>query len=58
MLANALPKLNSLKNVHCAMRWKDMLSFLRVLESANHKLSGLSLMFVNTCFSFCALNPI
>lgn len=43
MLANALPKLNSLKNVHCSMRWRDMISFMRILENANHRLRGLSL---------------
>ncbi|EMD35159.1 hypothetical protein CERSUDRAFT_85863 [Gelatoporia subvermispora B] len=44
MLANALPKLKNLKNVHCSMRWKDMHSFLKILESVNHRLNGLSLM--------------
>ncbi|CCM02058.1 uncharacterized protein FIBRA_04134 [Fibroporia radiculosa] len=43
MLANALPKLHSLKNVHCSMRWREMHSFLRILESTNHRLRGLSL---------------
>ncbi|KAI0743067.1 hypothetical protein C8Q80DRAFT_1108088 [Daedaleopsis nitida] len=44
MLSNALPKLTNLKNVHCAMRWKDMFSFLRILEAISHRLTGLSLM--------------
>ncbi|KAI0076853.1 hypothetical protein K474DRAFT_1662409 [Panus rudis PR-1116 ss-1] len=44
MLANAIPRLNNLKNVHCSMRWKDMYSFLRILETINHRLDGLSLM--------------
>ncbi|KAK7684386.1 hypothetical protein QCA50_012333 [Cerrena zonata] len=44
MLANALPKLTNLQNVHCSMRWKDMYSFLRILETINHRLFGLSLM--------------
>ncbi|CDO75712.1 hypothetical protein BN946_scf184493.g10 [Trametes cinnabarina] len=44
MLSNALPKLTNLKNVHCAMRWKDMYSIMRVLESISHRLTGLSLM--------------
>ncbi|KAI0820145.1 hypothetical protein BC628DRAFT_932767 [Trametes gibbosa] len=44
MLANALPKLTSLRNVHCSMRWKDMYSILRVLETISHRLTGLSLM--------------
>ncbi|KAI0791127.1 hypothetical protein C8Q75DRAFT_716245 [Abortiporus biennis] len=44
MLSNALPRMNNLKHVHCSMRWKDMLSFLRVLETINHRLLGLSLM--------------
>ncbi|PIL25681.1 hypothetical protein GSI_11431 [Ganoderma sinense ZZ0214-1] len=44
MLSNALPKLTNLKHVHCAMRWKDMYSFLRILESISHRLTGLSLM--------------
>ncbi|KZT68584.1 hypothetical protein DAEQUDRAFT_671217 [Daedalea quercina L-15889] len=44
MLANALPKLVNLKNVHCSMRLREMLSFLRILESANHRLRGMSLM--------------
>ena len=46
MLSNALPKLTNLKYVHCAMRWKDMYSFLRVLETVSHRLTGLSLMYV------------
>ncbi|TBU54938.1 hypothetical protein BD310DRAFT_969499 [Dichomitus squalens] len=44
MLSNALPKLTNLKYVHCAMRWKDMFAFLRVLETVSHRLTGLSLM--------------
>ncbi|OSD00733.1 hypothetical protein PYCCODRAFT_1469171 [Trametes coccinea BRFM310] len=44
MLSNALPKLTNLKNVHCAMRWKDMYSILRILETISHRLTGLSLM--------------
>jgi len=44
MLANALPRLNNLKFVHCSMRWKDMFSFLRILETINHRLLGISLM--------------
>ncbi|TFY63633.1 hypothetical protein EVJ58_g3131, partial [Rhodofomes roseus] len=44
MLANALPKLVNLRNVHCSMRLREMLSFLRILESANHRLRGMSLM--------------
>ncbi|KAI0937970.1 hypothetical protein AcW1_002363 [Taiwanofungus camphoratus] len=44
MLSNALPKLNNLRNVHCSMRWRDMVAFLRILETANHRLRGLSLM--------------
>ncbi|CAL1698561.1 unnamed protein product [Somion occarium] len=44
MLANALPKLSNLRNVHCSMRWKDMYSFLRILETINHRIYGLSLM--------------
>ncbi|OBZ74801.1 hypothetical protein A0H81_05645 [Grifola frondosa] len=44
MLSNALPKMTNLKNVHCSMRWKDMYAFLRILETLNHRLSGLSLM--------------
>ncbi|RPD68399.1 hypothetical protein L226DRAFT_617558 [Lentinus tigrinus ALCF2SS1-7] len=44
MLSNALPKLTNLRNVHCAMRWKDMLSFLRILETISHRMTGLSLM--------------
>ncbi|OCH84074.1 hypothetical protein OBBRIDRAFT_839982 [Obba rivulosa] len=44
MLANAMPKLKHLKNVHCSMRWKDMHSFLKILESVNPRLNGLSLM--------------
>jgi len=43
MLANALPKMKNLKNVHCAMRWKDIVTFLKVLESVHYRLSGLSL---------------
>ncbi|KAH9834599.1 uncharacterized protein C8Q71DRAFT_797831 [Rhodofomes roseus] len=46
MLANALPKLVNLRNVHCSMRLREMLSFLRILESANHRLRGMSLMWV------------
>lgn len=46
MLSNALPKLTNLRNVHCAMRWKDMLSFLRILETISHRLTGLSLLYV------------
>ncbi|OJT09742.1 hypothetical protein TRAPUB_13773 [Trametes pubescens] len=44
MLSNALPKLTNLRNVHCSMRWKDMYSVLRVLETISHRLTGLSLM--------------
>ncbi|KAI8996252.1 hypothetical protein BD414DRAFT_512690 [Trametes punicea] len=44
MLSNALPKLTNLKHVHCAMRWKDMYSILRILETIIHRLTGLSLM--------------
>ncbi|KAI0712715.1 hypothetical protein C8T65DRAFT_646692 [Cerioporus squamosus] len=44
MLSNALPKLTNLRNVHCAMRWKDMFTFLRILETISHRLTGLSLM--------------
>ncbi|KAI0772310.1 hypothetical protein BD413DRAFT_612487 [Trametes elegans] len=44
MLSNALPKLTNLRNVHCSMRWKDMYSILRVLETISHRLTGLSLM--------------
>ncbi|KAH9917354.1 hypothetical protein B0H21DRAFT_824468 [Amylocystis lapponica] len=44
MLANALPKLINLKNVHCSMRWRDMVSFLRTLEGVNVRLRGLSLI--------------
>ncbi|EPS99979.1 hypothetical protein FOMPIDRAFT_1123433 [Fomitopsis schrenkii] len=44
MLANALPKMVNLKNVHCSMRLREMLAFLRILESANHRLRGMSLM--------------
>ncbi|KAI0369545.1 hypothetical protein BV20DRAFT_1053138 [Pilatotrama ljubarskyi] len=44
MLANALPKLTNLRNVHCSMRWKDMYSILRVLETISHRLTGLSLI--------------
>ncbi|TCD60759.1 hypothetical protein EIP91_009552 [Steccherinum ochraceum] len=43
MLANALPKMKNLKNVHCSMRWKDIYNFLKVLETAHRRLSGLSL---------------
>ncbi|KAI0633147.1 hypothetical protein C8Q77DRAFT_1218476 [Trametes polyzona] len=46
MLSNALPKLTNLRNVHCSMRWKDMYSVLRVLETISHRLTGLSLMYV------------
>ena len=49
MLSNALPKLTNLRNVHCAMRWKDMLSFLRILETISHRLTGLSLVYVRLC---------
>ncbi len=47
MLSNALPKLTNLRNVHCAMRWKDMLTFLRILETISHRMTGLSLMYVS-----------
>lgn len=46
MLANALPKLHNLRNVHCGMRWKDIFSFLRILEAIHHRLDGISLMCV------------
>lgn len=46
MLSNALPKLENLKNVHCAMRWKDMYTVLRILETISHRLTGLSLAYV------------
>ena len=55
MLSNALPKLENLKNVHCAMRWKDMYAFLRILEGVSHRLSGLSLVSVRR-FRTRALN--
>ena len=55
MLGNALPKLVNLKNVHCAMRWKDMYAFLRILEGVSHRLSGLSLVSVRR-FRTRALN--
>ncbi|KAJ8469910.1 hypothetical protein ONZ51_g8677 [Trametes cubensis] len=44
MLSNALPKLTNLRNVHCSMRWKDMYTVLRILETISHRLTGLSLM--------------
>ncbi|KIP12194.1 hypothetical protein PHLGIDRAFT_124352 [Phlebiopsis gigantea 11061_1 CR5-6] len=44
MLANALPKMTNLKNVHCSMRWKDIYAFMRILEGTHHRLMGLSLM--------------
>lgn len=49
MLANALPKMTNLKNVHCSMRWKDIYAFMRILESIHHRLLGLSLMYVLSC---------
>ncbi|GJE98678.1 hypothetical protein PsYK624_149130 [Phanerochaete sordida] len=44
MLANALPKMTSLRNIHCSMRWKDIFAFMRVLESAHQRVFGLSLL--------------
>lgn len=49
MLANALPKMTNLKNVHCSMRWKDIYAFMRILEGTHHRLMGLSLMYVPRC---------
>lgn len=49
MLANALPKLANLKNVHCSMRWKDIYAFMRILEGIHHRLYGISLMCVVRC---------
>lgn len=44
MLANALPKMTNLRNIHCSMRWKDTFAFLRVLEGMHQRVFGLSLM--------------
>ncbi|KAI0683290.1 hypothetical protein BC835DRAFT_1395904 [Cytidiella melzeri] len=44
ILANALPKLTNLRNIHCSMRWKDISSFLRIIESVHHRLYGLSIV--------------
>ena len=46
MLANALPKMSNLRNIHCSMRWKDIFAFMRVLESAHQRVFGLSLLCV------------
>ena len=50
MLANALPKMTNLRNVHCSMRWKDIHAFMKILESIHHRLYGLSLMCVSFMF--------
>ncbi|GBE86830.1 hypothetical protein BKA93DRAFT_788175 [Sparassis latifolia] len=44
MLSNALPMLVNLKNVHCAMRWRDLLAVVKILDNVNIRLRGLSLM--------------
>ncbi|KAI0087530.1 hypothetical protein BDY19DRAFT_1042317 [Irpex rosettiformis] len=44
ILANALPKLTNLRNLHCGMRWKDIASFLRIIESCHQRLYGLSVV--------------
>ena len=57
MLSNALPKLTNLRNVHCSMRWKDMYTVLRILETISHRLTGLSLMYVRALPRISAYRP-
>ena len=43
MLANAIPKLTNLRNIHCSMRWKDIHAFMKIIEGLHNRLLGLSL---------------
>ena len=43
MLSNALPKLTTLKNVHCRSKWEDMVSIVRSLSDYCPRIEGLSL---------------
>ncbi|KAJ8516510.1 hypothetical protein ONZ45_g6185 [Pleurotus djamor] len=47
MLANALPKLVNLKNVHIQASSEGLLSILRILQTTSPRLRGLSILWVH-----------
>jgi len=47
MLTNALPKLVNLRNFHISSPAEDLPPILHILQSANPRLCGLSLQYVD-----------